>query len=309
MQSRCRRSFPFTNEKEQPVKLTLHLYRQFILLLPLTGLLLGACSSLEPLPRFRTSSTSFAPDQLPPAQRSSKDLIDPATVASYSLIKEQARSEDGLPTDQAEVQRLIVNQAAGTLAMHMDKLGLDIEEIEDELAEGDDFDSDDMPAVSTQVMEKVISQTLASSELSALEANPSLNRPEMMREIINLLGLGYRYGGMDATRGLDCSAFTGTIYNRALGLRLPRSSNEQFRIGETIKRDELKIGDLVFFKTRRRRAPVSHVGIYVGDNLFAHASTKYGVIISSLEHPYYNRTYVGARRLVEIEASEAQASR
>ena len=70
-----------------------------------------------------------------------------------------------------------------------------------------------------------------------------------------------------------------------------------------------EIGDLVFFKTRRRRAPVSHVGIYVGQNLFAHASTKHGVVISSLEHPYYKRTYVGARRLLSAPLPEAQASR
>ncbi|MCZ7557470.1 MAG: C40 family peptidase [Bacteroidia bacterium] len=291
------------------MRLTLRFPRSFILLLPLAGLLFGACSSLEPLPRFRTSSTSFAPDQLPQAQRSSKDLIDPATVASYSNIKEQAKLNADLPADQDEVKRLIVNQSASTLSLRVDELGLDVEEVEDELAEGDDFDGEDVPAVSPLVMEKVISQTMANAEKSALEANPSINRPEMMREIINLLGLTYRYGGMDATRGLDCSAFTGTVYNRALGLRLPRSSNEQFRVGDTIKRDDLKVGDLVFFKTRRRRAAVSHVGIYVGENLFAHASTKYGVIISSLDHPYYNRTYVGARRLVKLDAGEAQASR
>ncbi len=284
-------------------------YYRLLILLPFAGLLLGACSSLEPLPRFRTSSTSFAPDQLPLAQRSSKDLIDPATVASYSSIKEQARHEQAIPADKEEVQRLIVNQSAGTLSMHVDELGLDVEEVEDELAEGDDYEGEEAPAVSAQIMEKVISQTMASAERAEMEVNPSINRPELMREIINLLGLDYRWGGMDAMRGLDCSAFTGTVYNRALGIRIPRSSNEQFRVGDNIKRVDLKIGDLVFFKTRRRRAAVSHVGIYVGENLFAHASTKYGVIISSLDHPYYNRTYVGARRLVKPEIVDAQASR
>ncbi len=290
------------------MRLTLHFPRLFILSLPLAALLFGACSSLEPLPRFRTSSTSFAPDQLPLAQRSSKDLIDPANVASYSSIKEQALQDNNLPEHKEEVQRLIVNQSASTLTMHIDQLGLDVEEVEDELAEGDDLEGEDVPAISTLMMEKVISQTLEAAEVVALETNPSVNRPELMREIINLLGLDYRYGGMDATRGLDCSAFTGTVYNRALGLRIPRSSNEQFRVGDTVKRDDLKIGDLVFFKTRRRRAAVSHVGIYVGENLFAHASTKYGVIISSLDHPYYTRTYVGARRLLKLEPVETQAN-
>jgi len=193
--------------------------------------------------------------------------------------------------------------------MHIDKLGLDVEEIEDELAEGDDLDGEEISVNSIPIVEKVAAKSMNNIVDDADELNPAINRPELIREIVNLLGINYRYGGMDATRGLDCSAFTVTIYSRALGVRLPRSSIEQFRVGNTIKKEELRIGDLVFFKTRRRRAAVSHVGIYVGENLFAHASTKYGVIISSLDHPYYNRTYVGARRLVEYEISEAQASR
>ena len=63
-------------------------------------------------------------------------------------------------------------------------------------------------------------------------------------------------------------------------------------------RTELKFGDLVFFNTRRRVKP-GHVGIYIGDNLFAHASSKLGVTISSLEHDYYNKRYMGARRIDE----------
>lgn len=288
------------------MKLTPLRFRLFALL-PLLLLILQGCASLEPLPRFRTSSTSFAPDQLPLAERTCKDLIDPAAVASYSSIKEDAERQD-LALPQEDVQRLIVNQGVVSLTMHADELGLDAEEIEDELAEGDDMEAED-EAVSAIALEKVIQQTTVVNAEESPELNPAVNRPELMREIVNLLGLRYRYGGTDATSGLDCSAFTGTIYSRALGQRLPRSSNQQFRIGDNIKREDLRIGDLVFFKTRRRRAPVSHVGIYIGENLFAHASTKYGVIISSLEHPYYNRTFVGARRLVSDDLAATQASR
>ncbi|MDX9760197.1 MAG: NlpC/P60 family protein, partial [Bacteroidota bacterium] len=269
---------------------------RFLALLPLLLMILQACASLEPLPRFRTSSTSFAPDQLPLAERSSKDLIDPATVASYSSIKEEAEQSTTTESEK-QVQRLIINQAIASQTMYVDEPGLDIEEIEDELAEGDDLEEEDV-AVSAVALQKVIQQSTVLDPEKSPEINAAVNRPEMMREIVNLLGLRYRYGGTDATAGLDCSAFTGTIYSRALGVRLPRSSNQQFREGSVIKRDELRIGDLVFFKTRRRRAPVSHVGIYIGGNLFAHASTKYGVIISSLDHPYYNRTFVSARRLL-----------
>lgn len=276
--------------------------------LPLLLIILQGCASLEPLPRFRTSSTSFAPDQLPLAERSSKDLIDPATVASYSSIKEEAELALNSATSEEDVQRMIVNQSAVSMTMHVDELGLDVEEIEDELAEGDDLDEEDV-AVSALVLEKVLQQAAVVDADNSSELNAAVNRPELMREIINLLGIRYRYGGTDATSGLDCSAFTGTIYSRALGVRLPRSSNQQFRIGDAVKRENLRIGDLVFFKTRRRHAPVSHVGIYVGSNFFAHASTKYGVVISSLEHPYYHRTFVGARRLVNEEIPDAQALR
>jgi len=289
------------------VKLTLRAAFLLVLFLPIGAGMLGGCASLEPLPRFRTSSTSFAPDQLPLAERSTKDLVDPTTVASYSSIKEQAQHRNSIPASSEEVGRLVINQSSASLRMPVDQLGLDVEEVEDELSEGDDVEAEDVSVVANTALDKVIAATVATPEQAGSEDNPALNRPELMREIINLLGIDYHYGGMDATRGLDCSAFAGTVYNRALGMRLPRSSVEQFRVGDPVKRVELKIGDLVFFKTRRRRAAVSHVGIYVGENLFAHASTKYGVIISSLEHPYYNRTYVGARRLVNPDLTALQA--
>ncbi|MBR9976676.1 MAG: C40 family peptidase [Bacteroidetes bacterium] len=279
---------------------------RLVVSLPLLLLILQACASLEPLPRFRTSSTSFAPDQLPLAERSSKDLLDPSTVASWSSIKEEAQQGNNAWPEEHEVERLLVNQSSITMNRHVDRMGLDTEELENELAEGDNLEEEDVTA-SAMALEKVILHTINADESS--EINSAVNRPELMREIVNLLGLQYRYGGISATQGLDCSAFTGTIYSRALGLTLPRSSNQQFRVGETIKRDDLRIGDLVFFKTRRRSAPVSHVGIYIGGDLFAHASTKYGVVISSLNHSYYNRTYVGARRLLQEVVPEAQASR
>ncbi len=284
------------HQKEDFVKQT-RLPMRILILLPIFILLFEGCSTLEPLPRFRTSSTSFAPDQLPLAERSSSDLSDPATIASYSSIKEQAEMQRHPAGSAEDVQRLIINQSTATTRTYHDEIGLDLEELEDELAEGDDMDAEDLQVYDV-AFEKVLEQTFSANLEEVSELNPAVNRPELMREIINLLGIRYRYGGTDATRGLDCSAFTGTIYNRALGVRLPRSSNQQFRQGDKIKRDELQVGDLVFFKTRRRSAPVSHVGIYVGQNLFAHASTKHGVVISSLEHPYYKRTYVSARRLV-----------
>ena len=76
-----------------------------------------------------------------------------------------------------------------------------------------------------------------------------------------------------------------------------RSAKEQFTQGIVIdNKEELKFGDLVFFNTRRRVKP-GHVGIYLGDNLFVHASSKNGVIVTPLTHDYYTKRYMGARRI------------
>jgi cell wall-associated NlpC family hydrolase len=122
-----------------------------------------------------------------------------------------------------------------------------------------------------------------------------LGRDKMLLEIVGLLGTPYVYGGT-GDAGLDCSAFTARVYERSTSRRLARSAEEQFYEGEAVPREELRFGDLVFFRTDGRRA--SHVGIYIEDDLFAHASTTSGVTISSLESSYYYQRYVGARRII-----------
>jgi hypothetical protein len=259
--------------------------------------ILAGCASLEPLPRFRTSSTSFAPDQLPVARRSTSDLIDPAQVGVYSQWKLQAEQRS-MPAGSEEVRRLVINQSSAPAIASVDRVGLDNERLDDEFSANDEFSAEE-PPVDEGVIQRVIQRgTTPPPTDETEEDNPAVNRPIMMQEIINVLGVRYQYGGQDATRGIDCSAFTGTIYSRAFGVRLPRSSNEQFGVGSRVKKDDLKVGDLVFFKTRRRRGPVSHVGIYVGENLFAHASTRHGVIISAIDQGYYLKTFVAARRVL-----------
>jgi murein DD-endopeptidase / murein LD-carboxypeptidase len=117
----------------------------------------------------------------------------------------------------------------------------------------------------------------------------------MLLEIVGLLGTPYVYGGNGAD-GLDCSGFTMRVYGRSADRRLARSAEEQFYEGDAVEREDLRFGDLVFFTTSGRRA--SHVGIYIEDDLFAHASTTSGVTISSLESSYYAQRYVGARRII-----------
>ena len=123
---------------------------------------------------------------------------------------------------------------------------------------------------------------------------------KIMQEVICYLDTPYRYGGTTRA-GMDCSGFTSVVMQNAAEVSLPRSSSEQFYIGEKITTNgDLKFGDLVFFNTARRTYP-GHVGIYLGDNLFAHASRKIGVTISNLDETYYKKRFVGARRLEELK--------
>ena len=120
-------------------------------------------------------------------------------------------------------------------------------------------------------------------------------REKMLMEVIKYLDTPYKYGG-NTKDGMDCSAFTQILYRDVFNINLERSARLQYTQGSVVSKDDtLKVGDLVFFNTRKRVKP-GHVGIYIGDNLFAHASTKKGVTITSLDYDYYSRVYMGARR-------------
>ena len=109
--------------------------------------------------------------------------------------------------------------------------------------------------------------------------------------------LGKPYAGKsEYDPGIDCSLFTKEVYRRYNKTDLPRKSGDQASTGRSIARNLLRYGDLVFFKTVGSR--ISHVGIYVGYDRFAHASTSNGVIISSLKEKYWAQRYAGARRVL-----------
>ncbi len=135
---------------------------------------------------------------------------------------------------------------------------------------------------------------------SRMDTTSSLptNYEKLLMTVISYLGTPYKFGG-NTRKGLDCSAFTRLIFLESLNIELPRSTIEQIKIGSPVESGELKFGDLVFFNTRRRQNP-GHVGIYLWDGYFVHASTKYGVVVSSMNSGYYNKRFVGARRLEEI---------
>ncbi len=123
-----------------------------------------------------------------------------------------------------------------------------------------------------------------------------LDRDRVLLDVVSFLGVPYLYGG-EGREGIDCSGFTSLVYQNAVRRSLPRSAREQFDVGMAVEKNDLQFGDLVFFNTTGQRP--SHVGIYIEDDLFAHASVTQGVTFSSLESTYYRNRFVGARRVVE----------
>jgi len=117
---------------------------------------------------------------------------------------------------------------------------------------------------------------------------------ELYYQMYEWLGTRYRFGG-ETKRGIDCSGFTGIVYEKAYKRVLPRDSRSMYKMTNPVPRSEMKEGDLLFF--RIRRGQVSHVGIYLGNNKFVHASTTQGVIVSDLREDYYRRYFYKAGRL------------
>ncbi|MBK8952163.1 MAG: C40 family peptidase [Chitinophagaceae bacterium] len=124
-----------------------------------------------------------------------------------------------------------------------------------------------------------------------VEALPSTS---LLESVDEWYGVRYRMGGT-TKKGVDCSGFTSAIYLAAFGYVLPRVSREQYRVSRKISTTELKEGDLVFFNTRGRG--VSHVGVYLGNNKFIHASVSKGVMVNDLFETYYLQRFVGAGRI------------
>lgn len=107
-------------------------------------------------------------------------------------------------------------------------------------------------------------------------------------------GTPYRYGG-ETSNGIDCSAFTQQVFRDFFDKDLPRNTRSQLHEGTGIRRNSIKTGDLIFFKTGRRSL---HVGIFMGNGDFLHASVSSGVMISNIGEQYWAMRYLGARRVL-----------
>jgi cell wall-associated NlpC family hydrolase len=139
------------------------------------------------------------------------------------------------------------------------------------------------------------------------QTESGVKKSSIMGEIMDWLGTRYHFGGL-SQQGVDCSGFVLNIYYNSASIILPRTARSQYEVGSRIGRKGLEFGDLVFFNTRRRPF-VSHVGIYLGDNLFAHSSSRYGVTVSSLESQYYGGRFIGGRRLSVHDLARLSANK
>ena len=101
-------------------------------------------------------------------------------------------------------------------------------------------------------------------------------------------GVKYRYGGVNPQKGIDCSALVQLLYKDQFDINLPRTTRQQVQVGESIQKNNLKAGDLVFFKTGRS---MRHVGVYIEEGKFLHVSSSKGVMISSLNSRYWSKRY------------------
>lgn len=133
-----------------------------------------------------------------------------------------------------------------------------------------------------------------------------LNNPKLLSFMDYWYGTPYHYGGTSRD-GIDCSAFAILLMSSVYGVTtLPRTSKEQYETTRRIGRSELQEGDLVFFHTLGKRRIVTHVGVYLRNNKFIHASVS-GVMISDMNDGYYDKHYIGAGRILDPGQPEGAA--
>lgn len=123
-------------------------------------------------------------------------------------------------------------------------------------------------------------------------------------KVDKLIGIDYRYAGT-TTKGFDCSGFTMYVLEQ-LGIEISHSSREQAKTGKSVAKDDLRAGDLVFFDTSGGNG-ISHVGIYLGDDVFVHSASNDGVTRNKLSESYYAKRYVTARRVLSNAQYEKYA--
>jgi peptidoglycan endopeptidase LytE len=187
----------------------------------------------------------------------------------------------------------------------------------DDLRELNELESDELKPGQKLLLEEwveqpevknyaMLSHAKISDDIKTLAESPELNSLDMKDRLMlfakKMLNIPYRFGG-STFMGIDCSGYVQKVFG-FLDVSLPRTAREQFLFGEPVSKEDLSMGDLVFFRTYASFP--SHVGIYLGNNLFIHASSRSRkVSIDSLDTPYYIKRFIGAKRLFEEEFDTA----
>lgn len=219
----------------------------------------------------------------PPAERESYVVQKGDSLYSISkkvgLSIEEIKKMNGLKSTALKIgQKLLLREQRMEMDEEVEELG-DAEEVtEVTQAEG-------------EREEEVASNSLG-------KWSNTEERNLFVRVVKNFLGVPYRLGG-STLKGIDCSAFVKKIYE-IFNVQLPRTAGEQFLFGRKVEKNQLEKGDLVFFKTRR--ANNGHVGIYIGDNQFIHASSRNREVkVDNLRTPYFNQRFLRGVRVKELE--------
>jgi cell wall-associated NlpC family hydrolase len=233
-------------------------------------LLLSSCSTFKPLnftSNKQVSSSSLAPG-------SSAKFIDnisvtPQVTAAPSSVSKQEVKETtrGLNIVETPAPKQEMSEIEAILANGSRALTKNVES-----------------ASSVQLKYAVLMNT-------EVENLPST---ELLKTVDEWYGVRYRTGG-NSKSGVDCSGFTVAVYAALYGISLPRVSRDQYRISQKLSITELQEGDLVFFNTNG--SGVSHVGIYLGNSKFIHASVSRGIMVNGLYETYYSKRYYGAGRI------------
>lgn len=210
--------------------------------------------------------------------------------ASCSSLKPAAAKQpnSGTPTQSSSIE--FIDNITIKPDAHKDKTGGSIE----------------TAGIFNEKTESSHSRTGALENYSGLQFKFAILEDAMVEDMNNLkllsfmdywYGTRYRYGG-NTRDGIDCSAFAYLLMSSVYDFNnLPRMARDQYEASTKIRRDELKEGDLVFFHTLGRHRAVTHVGIYLRNNKFIHASVS-GVMISDMNDGYYDKHFIGAGRVL-----------
>ena len=249
------------------------------------------------IPKKGKQKTAKA-NKLPPSPSASYKVKSGDSIYSISRKTGFSVSEikkiNNLRSDALKVGQNILLAKADSGQGKAGKSAVKSKEITDAEEEEPDL-ADDMLG-GAPLLAETEKNVISGAELLGRWHNPE-ERKLFVKVSTAFLGAPYRLGGI-SLRGLDCSAFVKKMY-QLFDVSLPRTAREQSRVGLKVTQDDLIEGDLVFFNTNRS---FGHVGIYIGNNEFVHASSRQkGVRIDNLNEPYYHKRFVKAVRLKGLD--------